>query len=69
MIEIAHAELLTVEQVAAWFHVSPGWIRDHASGRKRPVLPCRKLGKCLRFDKQDCEAFLEAARRMEALAK
>jgi hypothetical protein len=66
MIETAHTELLTVEQVAAWFHVSPGWIRDHASGRKRPVLPCRKLGKCLRFDSQDCETFLQEAKSQQA---
>ena len=31
--------LMTAPQVAEWLCVSPGWVRDHASGRRRPVLP------------------------------
>lgn len=61
-------KLLTVEQVAEWFGVSTGWVRDHASGRARPVLPCRKLGKCVRFSQMECEAFLEECRKMQAVA-
>ena len=43
-------KLLTVSEVARWLSVSPSWVRDHATGRRRPVLPCIKLGKSLRFD-------------------
>ena len=52
-------KLLTVEQVAAWFGISTGWVRDHASGRFKPVLPIRKLGThCLRFRASECAEFL-----------
>lgn len=41
--------LLTVRQVSEWLNVSPSWVRDHATSRRRPVLPALKLGKSLRF--------------------
>jgi excisionase family DNA binding protein len=41
--------LLTVRQVAEWLNVSPSWVRDHATNRRRPALPAVKLGKSLRF--------------------
>jgi len=41
--------LLTVRQVSEWLNVSPSWVRDHATNRRRPVLPALKLGKSLRF--------------------
>jgi excisionase family DNA binding protein len=41
--------LLTVRQVAEWLNVSPSWVRDHATNRRRPALPALKLGKSLRF--------------------
>jgi predicted DNA-binding transcriptional regulator AlpA len=44
--------LLTVAEVSNWLAVSPSWVRDHATGRRRPVLPCIKLGKSLRFDQK-----------------
>jgi len=51
--------LLTVAEVASILRVSQGWIRDHASGRRRPVLPSVKLGKCLRFRREDVQNFIE----------
>ena len=36
--------LLTVQEVAAWLRVSPAWVRAHASGHRRPVIPSIKLG-------------------------
>jgi hypothetical protein len=33
-----------------WLAVSPSWVRDHATGRRRPAMPHIKLGKSLRFD-------------------
>jgi predicted DNA-binding transcriptional regulator AlpA len=44
--------LLTVAEVSEWLAVSPSWVRDHATGRRRPILPCIKLGKSLRFDQR-----------------
>jgi len=43
------SQLLTVGQVAEWLNVSPSWVRDHATKRRRPALPALKLGKTLRF--------------------
>jgi len=43
------SQLLTVRQVSEWLNVSPSWVRDHATNRRRPALPCLKLGKSLRF--------------------
>jgi excisionase family DNA binding protein len=45
----ARSPLLTVRQVAEWLNVSPSWVRDHATNRRRPALPALKLGKSLRF--------------------
>jgi excisionase family DNA binding protein len=43
------SQLLTVRQVAEWLNVSPSWVRDHATHRRRPALPSLKLGRSLRF--------------------
>jgi excisionase family DNA binding protein len=43
------SQLLTVRQVSEWLNVSPSWVRDHATNRRRPALPSLKLGKTLRF--------------------
>jgi hypothetical protein len=34
------SQLLTVRQVSEWLNVSPSWVRDHATNRRRPALPC-----------------------------
>jgi excisionase family DNA binding protein len=49
--------LLTASQVAKLLNVSEGWVRDHAT-RKHPHLPTVKLGKLLRFRRQDLEQFI-----------
>jgi hypothetical protein len=56
-------KLLTVSELARWLSVSPSWVRDHATGRRRPVLPCVKLGKSLRFEPAVISQWLEALRR------
>ena len=55
--------LLTVSEVAIWLGVSPSWVRDHATGRRRPALPSVKLGKSVRFEEQVVSEWLEALRR------
>jgi excisionase family DNA binding protein len=54
-------ELLTPSQVAKMLHVSPAWVRDHAT-RKQPRIPALKLGKLLRFQREDIARFLEQLR-------
>jgi excisionase family DNA binding protein len=54
--------LLTVREVAQWLQVSEAWVRDHAS-RRRPVLPSVKLGKSLRFRREDVEDFIQTCLR------
>lgn len=51
------AHLLTPGEVASRFHVSVGWVRDHAT-RKQPRLRYVKLGKLLRFRPEDVEEFI-----------
>lgn len=53
-------KLLTPSEVAERLRVSIDWVQAHASRRKRPVLPCHRLGKLIRFTEADIQAFLEA---------
>lgn len=52
------ARLLTAAEVARWLHVSIGWVSDHATGRRRPILPSKKLGKSRRFIEADVDEWL-----------
>jgi len=61
-------KLLTVPEVARWLAVSPSWVRDHATGRRRPPLPCVKLGKSLRFEPTVLAEWLETLRRASRAA-
>jgi len=51
-------KLLTPMQVAEWLGVSPAWVLDHASGRRRPYLPSAKLVKAVRFRREDVQCVL-----------
>jgi excisionase family DNA binding protein len=55
--------LLTVDEVATMLQLSRGWVRDHASGRRRPALASVKLGKALRFRMEDVLGFIEECTR------
>lgn len=50
--------LLTIHDVAAWLGVSKGWVYDHTT-RKRPFLPCIRLGEMTRFRRDDIQKFIE----------
>jgi len=56
---VKHAlkDQMTVTEVAEHFRVSKAWVRDHAAGRRKPVLPCIPLGKLMRFYPSDLEEF------------
>ncbi len=51
--------LLNVDQLADHLAVAPGYIRRLVRERR---IPYRKVGKFLRFDPGDIDAFVEASR-------
>lgn len=62
------SRVMTVQEVADFLKVSPGFVCDHASGRKKPVLVGMKLGSnngkgMWRFFESDVHAFLMDQRR------
>jgi excisionase family DNA binding protein len=61
-------KLLTPKAVAEWLEVSVSWVLDHASGRRRPHLPSVKLGKAVRFRREDVQRFIDDCVRMRGAA-
>jgi len=61
-------KLLTPKAVAEWLEVSVSWVLDHASGRRRPYLPSVKLGKAVRFQREDVQRFIEECVRISGAA-
>jgi excisionase family DNA binding protein len=50
-------KLLTPREVASWLDVSVDWVQDHAT-TKEPRIPSLRIGKLLRFRREDAEAFI-----------
>jgi len=50
--------LLTINEVAAWLGVSKAWVYDHTT-RKKPFLPCVRLGELTRFRRTEIERFIQ----------
>jgi excisionase family DNA binding protein len=59
--------LLTPKEVAELLAVSVPWVLDHAS-RRRPLLPSVKLGKAVRFRREEVEGFIRECARMKGVA-
>ena len=55
--------LLGVSEVARWLRVSPAWVRSHAGGHRRPILPSVKMGGALRFRRESVERFIADCER------
>jgi excisionase family DNA binding protein len=55
-------ELLTVHDAAHYLNVSVSWVYEHTRGEQAGRLPFVKLGKYLRFDRQDLRAYVDAKR-------
>ena len=51
--------LFTGQEVADILKVSYEWVWEHATGRKRPKLPCVRLGSMLRFRREDLARFIQ----------
>jgi excisionase family DNA binding protein len=56
--------LLTPKEVAELLAVSVAWVLDHAS-RRRPLLPSVKLGKAVRFRREEVEEFIRECARLK----
>ncbi len=54
--------LVGVQEVAAYLHLPVGWVYKH-----RQEIPHYKIGKYLRFDLDDVEAWSRSKRTGEAL--
>jgi excisionase family DNA binding protein len=50
--------LLTIDEVSAWLGVSKAWVYDHVT-RKKPFLPCVRLGEITRFRREEIERFIQ----------
>ena len=55
-------DLLTVPEVARILRVSCGWVREHARGRVRPVLPSVRIGRFIRFESEAVSQFIGECR-------
>lgn len=56
--------LLSVEEVAALFGMSTAWVRQHSNGMRQPAIPSVKLGKAVRFRRQQIEDFIKSMERV-----
>lgn len=62
-------KLLTPREVASWLDVSVDWVQDHATA-KEPRIPSLRMGKLLRFRREDIEAFIaNRAQRQPAFTR
>jgi excisionase family DNA binding protein len=59
----APERLMTPAEVAEMLSVSVTWVLDHAS-RRRPMLPSVKLGRAIRFHREEVESFVREYSRM-----
>ena len=57
-------KLLTPREVASWLDVSVDWVQNHAT-TKEPRMVSVRIGKLLRFRREDVEEFIarQAQRR------
>jgi excisionase family DNA binding protein len=58
-VEAATSDLLTPQEAAAYLRVRPSWVYEAARGRRLPHI---KVGRHLRFMREDLDAWLAAQR-------
>jgi RNA polymerase sigma factor (sigma-70 family) len=58
--EFGCVPLLEPLQVAAWLGVSASWVREHAL-RKHPRIRAVRVGKLIRFRREDVQAFIDSS--------
>ena len=65
----ATTELLTVSEAAELLRVPVSWIYEHVRPEAHARIPFVKLGKYLRFDPRDLQAYVDANRYNTGEAK
>ncbi len=55
--------LMTVPEVAELLRMSTSFVRQHANGRRQPMLPSVKMGKSVRFRRAAVHAFIRSMER------
>jgi excisionase family DNA binding protein len=58
--------LMSVGEVADWLQVSKAWVVAHANGNRRPALMRVKVGKCVRFRREDVDRFIKECEELAA---
>jgi len=56
-------DLMTIADVAALLKVTKSWVYEHTRDGVEDRLPALKLGKYLRFHRNDLRAYVDAKRR------
>jgi len=64
--QMTDTALLTVKEVATLLRISEGWVREHATGRRRPAIKSIRLGRAIRFRHEDIAQFIEECSRHAA---
>lgn len=59
----ARERLIAVREVAEMLGMSPTWVRQHAAGRRKPVMPCVRFGMAMRFRESEVWAWVEEMKR------
>jgi predicted DNA-binding transcriptional regulator AlpA len=55
--------LLDTDDVAAMLGVSTIWVRQHSNGTRQPTIPSVKIGRCVRFIREEVLEFIKSMRR------
>ena len=50
--------LLTAEGLSKLIGMSPAWIYEHASGQRRPEIPCVKVGGSIQFRRTEIKQWI-----------
>jgi excisionase family DNA binding protein len=60
--DLADAELMTATETARFLKVPVTWVYEHVRPGAEDRLPVVKIGKYLRFDRRDLQAYIDAKR-------
>jgi Helix-turn-helix domain len=50
--------LLTPDEVSIMLGKTPAWVKAHANGNRKPILPSMKIGKSRMFRREAIEEFM-----------
>jgi hypothetical protein len=61
-------KLLTPQEVCQWLDVTMNWLYDHTT-RSQPIVPHVRMGKVIRFRRNDVAEFIERQRMEKPTSK